>query len=177
MASSVNCDCRLNLALVILPAIHVLMFVVGTWASVRYRMNLSPASMADFPVSVPLLVQAGSASVLLVGVLGTAWWYFIARIGWDSWRGRISRVGSALGALLLIFVCAVGTFAIVSQVAALVSGHSKVAQVNDIWFSAGVTAVYLMSITLLLGGWLSAAVSLAAPFKKKRHMSHGPISR
>jgi len=27
MASSVNCDCRLNLALVILPAIHVLMFV------------------------------------------------------------------------------------------------------------------------------------------------------
>jgi hypothetical protein len=54
----------------------------------------------------------GDPSGLLFGiflVIGTTWWYFIGRIGWESKQGRIGRVTAGLAALLALLFALVGT--------------------------------------------------------------------
>jgi hypothetical protein len=76
---------------VVLPALHVVVCV-----ATEARLLASEGSwgwflvfLIDFPFSLMLLPLLNPIDPLLVfGILGTAWWYLISRLGM-YWAGRI----------------------------------------------------------------------------------------
>jgi hypothetical protein len=99
-----------TVALAVLPLIHVLLVLLSMFLSVNtpggayYRLfGVDPLS------AMVLMVYDGTPAVIgFILILGTGWWYFLGRIGWESSQGRLSRFGAGLGALLTLFFGATG---------------------------------------------------------------------
>jgi hypothetical protein len=85
--------------------------------------------------------------------LATAWWYFIAQIGWSSKQGRISRSSSIQGAILIGFIVMVDSVLMISE-SFLLSRQPN--------FNAVDVVIYLLAGLLLSGGIISAAYSAMA---------------
>jgi hypothetical protein len=141
------------LPLFILPATHVLLLAAGGLVSLWSPYGLSPLFCVDLPISLPLVSRDDWGTVLVVGVLSTAWWYFVGRIGWMSRKHQLSRLGSTLGAALILFMCGVEVVLIRGQI----QGWR-----NDERFSFSVIVVYAMAGALLAGGFVSGLVSAIA---------------
>jgi len=50
-----------------------------------------------------------------VGILATAWWYFVGKIASEAWQRKVSRIISVAGGLLLFLLRAAGSFAMISE--------------------------------------------------------------
>jgi hypothetical protein len=147
-----------NFWLLMLPSIHLLLFAVGGLVSRWSPYGLSPIFCVDLPFSLPLFMRDDWGTVLVVGILGTGWWYFVGRIGWMSHHNQITRVGSILGAALILFMCSVD--------AILIRGQAE-GWIHDERFSSPVIVVYGIAIALVAGGILSSLASAVASFKRK----------
>lgn len=147
-----------DLQLIILPAVHAFLFILAGLVSLWSPFGLSPVFCVDLPISLPLVAREDLRTVLLVAILGTGWWYFIGRIGWLSRRGRISTLGSMLNALVIVFVCGIGTIAIVGQFSQ---------SFHDERFSLAVIGLYALAGMLLLGGWFTALTCAMAALRIK----------
>jgi hypothetical protein len=62
----------------------------------------------DLPFALAMFSSDSATTLATVGLLSTAWFYFIGRIGYDSKKGKIGRVTSGLGTVLIFCVYAVG---------------------------------------------------------------------
>jgi hypothetical protein len=101
------------LPLFVLPAVHIFLVALTTILS---RMTPGGAYYrilgVDF-VAAPIMMVFDNAPII-VGVLlivGTALWYFIGWIGWESSKGKISRLSAAVGGLFALFFGAIGALA------------------------------------------------------------------
>ena len=138
--------------LVVLPAIHVILVALtmvlsrDTPGGAYYRIfGVDPLS------AMPMMVYDGTLAVIVfILVFGTAWWYFIGRIGWESSQARMSRFGAGLGALLTLFFGVVGV--------ALSMGIVNEDK-NDGALSAGAILQYFLVGFLCLGAFVSASCS------------------
>jgi hypothetical protein len=101
----------------------------------------------------------GNVGLFVVfAVLGTGWWYFIGRIGWASKERKISRVGSALGAVLVSFTAYFETG---------MSGVIVRQDLRDGGLSTAVILQYVFVGLLCLGAWLSAICSFVAVLRRR----------
>jgi len=139
-----------DIELSLLPGLHLIAFIFGSILSLRSPYGLSPLFCVDLPISLPLVGRDDWPTVTVVGLLGTAWWYFIGRVGWMSSRGMISRGASVGGALVILLTCGIGSYALVSQA----SGWTR-----DERFSLAVIINYCMAGLLLVGGFRSGITS------------------
>ena len=91
---------------IILPATNVVLYIATLALDWRSRSPYASRALfaIDFPWSGLMVSYNRHVTLAVVAFLGTAWWYFIARIGWDSKKQKLSRLKSALGAILLFFV-------------------------------------------------------------------------
>ncbi len=94
-----------------LPALHVVLFLTTE----ALATGGNPLFCVNLPVSLPLVASDSSATVVIVGILATAWWYFVGKIACEAWRGKVSRMISVAGALLLFLLGAIGSFAMISE--------------------------------------------------------------
>jgi len=136
-----------------LPAIHAALFLLTIISGEKTASGGNPFFCVDLPLSLPLVARDDAATFAAVAVLGTAWWFFVGQIGSSSSRGKLSRTGSGLGALLILSVCAAGFFALISEFL-LIS--------REVNFSAVNVAIYVLAVALLLGGLISAGFSVTA---------------
>jgi hypothetical protein len=113
----------------------------------------NPFVCVSIPISLPLVARDDSPAVIIVAILATAWWYFIAQIGWSSKQGRISRSSSILGAILIGFIVMVDSVLMISE-SFLLSRQPN--------FNAVDVVIYLLAGLLLSGGIISAAYSAMA---------------
>ena len=113
----------------------------------------NPFVCVSIPISLPLVARDDSPTVIIVAILATAWWYFIAQIGWSSKQGRISRSSSILGAILIGFIIMVDSVLMISE-SFLLSRQPN--------FNAVDVVIYLLAGLLLSGGIISAAYSAMA---------------
>jgi hypothetical protein len=137
----------------VLPAIHIVLFAVAAIVGEKAATDGNPLFCVDLPISLPLVARDDSPTVAIVGILATAWWYFAAQIGWSSKKGRISRISSGLGAILIAFSATVGSYAMISEFF-LISREPN--------FNAVDVGIYSLAVLLLSGGILSAAYSAMA---------------
>jgi hypothetical protein len=94
-------------------------------------------------------------------ILGTGWWYFLGRIGWESSQGRLSRFGAGVGALLTLFFGATGvilTKGVVNE------------DIREGALSAGAIVQYV------LVGLLCAGAFVAAFYSSKHALKGNKIS-
>ena len=73
---------------IILPSIHLILFIVTTVSGGRYG---NPFFCVDIPISLPLVARDNASTIGVVGILGTAWWYFIGQLGALANQDKISR--------------------------------------------------------------------------------------
>ncbi len=132
----------------VLPAIHIVLFAVTAIVGEKAATGGNPLFCVDLPISLPLVARDDSPTVIIVGILATAWWYFIGQIGWSSKKGRISRIGSGLGAILIAFSVTGGSYAMISEYF-LISREPN--------FNAIDVGIYFLAGLLLAGGVISAA--------------------
>jgi hypothetical protein len=140
---------------VVLPTIHIIFCAVSAIAGEKVASGGNPFVCVDLPFSLPLVAREDSMTVIIVAVLATAWWYFIGQIGWSSNQGRMSRFGSALGALLVGFIIAADSFLMISQFSLIFSERN---------FGAVDVVIYSLAALLLSGGVVSATYSALAAF-------------
>jgi hypothetical protein len=142
----------MHFSLVVLTILLSLKTAGGTYFRIFGLDPLAAAfMMADEGVALPVV------EALLI--LGTAWWYFIGRIGWASNRGKLSRVGSALGAILVLFFIVVGF---------LLAKQTFYSDFNNGQLSAGALIQYYFVAAILVGGLISAIYSMRATFRQQR---------
>ncbi len=85
--------------LLILPAVHLLLFTVTILAQGEWIRII----VVD-PFVVPFLFSNGSTAVLVFAVLGTLSWLGIGYIGWRSANGSVGRMfGAPIGVFLLLY--------------------------------------------------------------------------
>jgi hypothetical protein len=106
---------------VVLPAISATVFLLTMIAGEKAASGGQSLFLRRLSVSLPLVARDDLPIVVTVGILGIAWWYFLAQIGWSSRRGRTSRTGSALGALLIFFFCLVDAAMMFSEFSCCIS--------------------------------------------------------
>jgi hypothetical protein len=104
---------------IVLPSIHLVLFLFTMITGGRYG---NPFFCVDLPLSLPLVARDDARTILVVGILGTAWWYFIGQIGWSSKQRTISRVASGLGAFLVLVDVAVYIVALGLLTGGIMSG-------------------------------------------------------
>ncbi len=140
--------------LVALPALHVALFTITTITGERTASGGNPLICVEIPVSLPLVATDRLPVVLVVGILATVWWYFIAQVGWSSASNRISRVMATLGALLVMLICLADATLMFSEFRCCISKEPS--------FSAIDGVIYILAVVLLCGGLVSAAFSARA---------------
>jgi hypothetical protein len=136
-----------------LAAWHVLLFAVTILFGKKIATGGNPLFCVDLPASLPLVARDDTLTVTLVGAVATAWWYFVGQIGRSSWSGKMSRVMSLAGALLLLLIQAGAWFAMISE-SRLISRETD--------FGSKDVVVYGIAGVLLLGGLTSAGYAMAS---------------
>jgi hypothetical protein len=137
----------------VLPAIYILLCAMTAISGEKAATGGNPFFCVSIPISLPLVARDDSPTVIIVAILATAWWYFIAQIGWSSKQGRISRFSSILGAILIGFIIMVDSVLMISE-SFLLSRQPN--------FNAVDVIIYLLAGLLLSGGIISAAYSAMA---------------
>jgi hypothetical protein len=127
--------------LIVLPAIHIALFAMTTITGEKTASGGNPLVCVELPISLPLIATDRWPPVLIVGILATTWWYFIAQIGWSSARRRISRVGAGLGAILVVFMCLIDATMMLTELGCCISQQPN--------FSAIDGVIYVLAIALL----------------------------
>jgi len=148
---------RHSLALIVLPAIHILLFALLLADSAT--MGASAALWTDLPISLPLVARDDLATEVGVGILATGWWFFGGWVGWSSKKCLISRTASALGAGLVLFTGGIGGYA-------LTSGFLQFPR--DQRLSPQDVLMYLLAAALLGGGLIAAVHSAIAALTTAR---------
>src|SRR5262249_8923363 len=69
---------------IVLASIHLALFLIALLSGDRFG---NAFFCVDFPISLPLVLTYKTSTLVVVGLLGTGWWYFIGQIG------RSSKVG------------------------------------------------------------------------------------
>jgi hypothetical protein len=138
---------------------HILFFGTTALFGDKIASGGNPLFCVDLPVSLPLVARDNATTILTVGVLGTAWWYFIGQIGRASWMGKMSRMMSLAGSLLLLFLAAVSSFAMSTEFL-LISKEPN--------FGSKDVVVYTLATALLLGGLTTAGYTMASVFRSSR---------
>jgi hypothetical protein len=72
----------------ILSGWHVVLFLVTALFGEKIASGGNPLFCVDLPVSLPLVGRDDAATVIVVGALATAWWYFVGQIGLAARRGK-----------------------------------------------------------------------------------------
>lgn len=154
--ATTNNDDRLRGVLVsILPTVHLVLIIATLFLAKKGTVGGNPFFCIDLPWSLPLVGRDDWATILVVAILGTLWWYVVARIGWGAKKHQFSRIGSGLGAGLLFFVCGIDAFA-GSDFFLQFLRHPLVADVLE----------YLCAGILLVGGLVCAIYSVLSAFRK-----------
>lgn len=120
----------------------------------------NPLFCVDLPVSLPLVGRDDVKTVVIVGALATAWWYFVGQIGRASWEGKIHRTMSVAGSILLLFLGAISSFAMFGELR-LISQEPN--------FGGKDVVVYVFAISLLIGSLISAAYAMVSAFRSDRN--------
>jgi hypothetical protein len=149
------------LPLLILPTIHVLLVTLTIILS-----SNTPGGAYDRIVGVdPLglgVLMIFDGTLALAGfflIFGTAWWYFIGRIGWESSQGRLSRFGAGSGALLTLFFGATGVILTKSVVNGDIRGGT---------LSAGAIIQYVLVGLLCVGAFVATCYSSKHALRGKK---------
>ena len=137
----------------VLPALHAVLFLTTEFFGDKIASGGNPLFCADFPVSLPLVASDSAQTVVVVGILATAWWYFVGKIASEAWQGKVSRIISVAGALLLFLLGAAGSFAMVSEFR-LISQEAN--------FGSKDVVVYLLAVALLIGELACAGCAVVA---------------
>jgi hypothetical protein len=137
---------------VLLAVIHVVLFVL-TFSFQKTASGGNPFFCVDLPWTIALVAEGQSSRIPVVGILATAWWFFIGYVGWSSRWGRISRAGSIVSASLLPLICAFDSYAMLSQ-------FGLIAHQPD--FSSIDVVIYILAAALILGGFVSAIYAWVA---------------
>jgi hypothetical protein len=154
----------LPLLLVILPAVHVFLVVLTIMLSSKTSGGAYYRIFGVDPLAAVLMVVYDDTTLVVVGVLlvvGTAWWYFIGRIGWESSKGRISRLSSALGAVLALFFGVMGI---------AMSKDVFYQDLRDGALTGGAILQYVCVGTICVGAFVTACYSTRAALRSKRLM-------
>ena len=114
----------------------------------------NPLFCVDLPMSLPLVASDKSTTMIIVGLLATGWWYFIAQIGWSSTQKWISRTAAGAGAVLIVFMCVIESVWMFREFGCCISHDPNLSVVDGI--------IYVLAITLLWGGIMSAVYSARA---------------
>jgi hypothetical protein len=147
---------------VILTALHAVLFLTTAVFGERIASGGNPLLCVDIPASLPLVASDSAPTVIVVGILATAWWYFVGAIARESWRGKISRAISLAGAMLLLLVGAVAAFAMISE-------FRFISQEPN--FGARDFIVYALALILLLGNAACAAFAAISGLSPRRKAS------
>ncbi len=138
---------------IVLPAIYVLLCAVSAIYGEKSATGGNPFVCVSLPFSLALFAQESTPSVIILAILATAWWYFIAQIGWASKQGRTSRISSGLGAILIGFI-------ITADSALMIGEFPLISREPN--FNAVDVLIYAVALSLLVGGIISAAYSALA---------------
>jgi hypothetical protein len=140
--------------LITLTAIHASLFVITMITGERTASGGNPLVCVELPISLPLVATDRFATMLVVGILATVWWYFIAQIGWASTQKRISRTTAGLGGLLIIFMCLADASMMLTELRCCISHEPNFSFVDGV--------IYVFAIALLCGCIISAVYSARA---------------
>jgi hypothetical protein len=150
-----------GLSLLILPAVHVSLIVLTILLSLNTPGGAYYRLLGVDVLAAPVLMVNENPIIInaVFLIFGTAWWYFIAKIGWASNNGRMTRLGSGLGALLALTFAVIGT------------GMSRDVLYED--FDAGQLSVpvilqYALIAAICFGAFISAIYSIVAVVRPKR---------
>lgn len=99
----------------ILLALHFSLFLTTEFFGDKIASGGNPLFCVDLPVSLPLVASDSTSRVIVVGIMATTWWYFIGKIASEAWRGKVSRIISVAGALLLFLLGAAASFFMISE--------------------------------------------------------------
>lgn len=76
-----------------LPIIYSTLFMVTLVSGEKTASDGNPFVCVSLPWSLPLIATANTAPFVIVGVLATAWWYFIGYIGGIASTNKLTRAG------------------------------------------------------------------------------------
>jgi hypothetical protein len=137
----------------ILPALHVVLFLSTCVFGEGIASGGNPLFCVDLPVSLPMVASDSTRTIVVVGILATAWWYFVGKIASETWRGKISRPISLAGAVLLFLVGAGASFAMISEFR-LISKEPN--------FGSKDVVVYALAVALLFGEFVCAGYAMVS---------------
>jgi hypothetical protein len=148
-------------ALVVLPLIHALLVILSMILSVHTPGGAYYRLFGADPLSaMALMVYDGTPAVIgFILILGTGWWYFLGRIGWESSQGRLSRFGAGLGALLTLFFGATGV---------ILSKGVINEDIREGTLSAGAISQYVLVGLLCVGAFVAAYYSSKHALRGKK---------
>ena len=92
-------------------------------------------------------------------LLGTPWWYWVGRIGWDGHEHRRSFVSPLVGALMPLFTYFVSTGMTVDPVKQ---------DIHDGVLRSGAISQYFLVALLCVGALVSAFLSLAGALSSRQ---------
>jgi hypothetical protein len=137
----------------VLPTTYILLCAITAISGKKAATGGNPFVCVSLPFSLPFVALDDSSTIIVVAVLAATWWYFVGQIGWSSKQGSISRFSSSLGAILIGFV--------VTADSVLMFGESsRISRESN--FNAVDIVIYLLAVTLMVGGLVSAACSAMA---------------
>lgn len=144
--------------LLLLPGLYVLLVTFTMLQSARvaggtyYRiLGVNPAAAA-----VGMASDGGLFYGFLL-VFGTFWWFYIGYIGWKSWDGSVSRLSSALGAIISLVSVALG-----------MGLTQDTFRHDDITLSVGAVIQYASVGVLCLGALAATISSMIAVFRRNK---------
>jgi hypothetical protein len=114
----------------------------------------NPLVCVELPISLPLVATDRFATMFIVGILATVWWYFIAQIGWASMQKRLNRITAGLGVVLIVFMCLIDAAMMLSELACCISHEPNFSVIDGL--------IYVFAFALLCGGLISAGYSARA---------------
>jgi hypothetical protein len=142
-----------------MPVIHILLVLFTMMISSKtpegayYRIEgIDPVGMA-----VGMIFDGATFWGALL-VIGTGWWYFIGKIGYDSHSGRINRFVAPLGALLALFSGATCLSLTTGSVLQDLRDHNL-----PIW---GVLQ-YACAVPFCVGAFITTVYAMMAFFRKQ----------
>ena len=139
----------------ILPAIYVIAVFLTTALSAStpggayYRI----LSLCPPVASLGMVVENDFVIVVAFLLLGTPWWYWVGRIGWDGHERRRSLVSPLVGALIAVFTCFVSTGMTVDPLKQ---------DIHDRALRSGALSQYFLVALMCVGALLSVFLALAA---------------
>ncbi len=143
----------------ILPAVHVVLVLSTCIFGEGIASGGNPLFCVDLPVSLPMVASDSTWTIVVVGILATAWWYFVGKIASETWRGKISRPISVAGALLLFLLGAAASFFMISEFR-LISQEPNFGNKDFV--------VYTLAVVLLFGEFMCAGYAMASGFRPIR---------